>query len=88
MPDLSDRAEKDGLRLFSLESALIEASPRYFLNHATDARAAMALAVPGHVPARFVGGWRNGRIWLLSQSEQLVSAVKGCHAFFPAETVR
>src|SRR5205807_5525849 len=31
LPDLSDMVEKDGLRLFSLESALIEASPRYFL---------------------------------------------------------
>src|SRR5712675_697 len=30
LPDLSDMAQKDGLRLFSLESALIEASPRFF----------------------------------------------------------
>jgi hypothetical protein len=43
LPDLSDTAEKDGLRLFSLESALIDASPRFFLHHATDARAAMAM---------------------------------------------
>src|SRR5438128_3246763 len=34
LPDLSDMVEKDGLRLFSLESALIEASPRYFVIHA------------------------------------------------------
>src|SRR5271156_3073192 len=39
LPDLSDMAEKDGLRLFSPESALIEASPRFFIHHATDARA-------------------------------------------------
>ena len=30
LPDLADRAEKAGLRLFSVESALIEASPQYF----------------------------------------------------------
>ena len=34
LPPAADRTEKDGLRLFSLEAALIEASPRYFLNHA------------------------------------------------------
>jgi hypothetical protein len=43
LPPLADRTEEDGLRIFSLESALIEASPRYFLNHATDARAALAM---------------------------------------------
>jgi hypothetical protein len=43
LPDLCDTAEKDGLRLFALESALIEASPLFFLHHATDARAPMAM---------------------------------------------
>lgn len=43
LPPAPDRTEKDGLRLFLLESALIDALPRYFLNHATDARAALAM---------------------------------------------
>ena len=42
LPKPADRDEKDGLRIFSLESALIECSPQYFSSHATDARAAMA----------------------------------------------
>jgi fido (protein-threonine AMPylation protein) len=72
LPDLSDRAEKDGVRLFSLESALIEASPRYFVHHATDARAALAmirdasdllarLLDGGHstIAGRLAGAFRN-----------------------------
>jgi fido (protein-threonine AMPylation protein) len=43
LPPLSDRTEKDGLRLYSLESALVEVSPRYFLNFATDARTAIGM---------------------------------------------
>lgn len=43
LPPTTERIEKDGLRLFSLEAALIEASPRYFLNYATDARTALAM---------------------------------------------
>jgi hypothetical protein len=43
LPPSSDRVERDGLRLYGLETALIEASPRYFVNHATDARAALAM---------------------------------------------
>jgi hypothetical protein len=43
LPAASDRAEKDGLRLFSLESALIECSPGFFTNHATDVRAVLPL---------------------------------------------
>ena len=72
LPDLTEVAEKDGLRLFSLESALVEASPRYFLHHATDARAAMAmirdtsdllarLLDSGHSTiAGLAGAFRNG----------------------------
>ena len=41
-PRAADREEKEGLRLFSLESALIECSPQFFSSHATDARAALA----------------------------------------------
>jgi len=43
LPAPADREEKEGLRLFSLESALIESSPQYFANHATDVRAALAM---------------------------------------------
>ena len=43
LPGPADRGEKDGLRIFSLESALLECSPQYFSNHATDVRAAMAM---------------------------------------------
>ncbi len=73
LPDLTEVAEKDGLRLFSLESALVEASPRYFLHHATDARATMAmirdtsdllarLLDSGHstIAGRLAGAFRNG----------------------------
>ena len=42
LPAPADREEKDGLRVFSLESALIECSPQYFSRHATDMRAALA----------------------------------------------
>ena len=88
LPDLSDRAEKDGLRLFSLESTLIEASPRFFLHHATDARAAMAmirdasdllarLLDGGHstIAGRLAGAFRNsGRGALADEIERTMSA--------------
>jgi fido (protein-threonine AMPylation protein) len=73
LPPPADRIELDGLRMFSLESALIEASPRYFQHHATDARAAMAmirdvsgllarLLDGGHstIAGRLAGAFRNG----------------------------
>jgi hypothetical protein len=43
MPDKHDVVEQDGLRLFSLPAALIDASPAFFTQHATDARAALAI---------------------------------------------
>src|SRR6266403_5832443 len=43
LPDPADREEKDGLRIFSLESALVGCSPQYFSSHATDVRAAIAM---------------------------------------------
>src|ERR1700680_1712621 len=43
LPAVPDRAEKEGLRLFSPESALIESSPGFFANHATDVRAVLPL---------------------------------------------
>ena len=72
LPKPADRNEKDGLRLFSLESALIECSPQYFSSHATDARAALAmvrdasgvlakLLEGGHstIAGRLAGAFRN-----------------------------
>ena len=43
LPPPVDRQEKEGLRLFSLEAALIECSPAFFSTHPTDARAALAM---------------------------------------------
>jgi fido (protein-threonine AMPylation protein) len=72
LPAPEDREEKEGLRLFSLESALIECSPQYFSSHATDVRAAMAtlrdasgvlrkLLTGGHskIAGRLAGAFRN-----------------------------
>lgn len=88
LPALSDRAEKDGLRLFSLQSALMEASPRYFRHHATDARAALAmirdasellarLLDGGHsaIAGRLAGAFRNsGRGALADEITRTMSA--------------
>lgn len=43
LPPPSQRAEKESLRVYTLEAALIEASPRYFRNYATDARTALSM---------------------------------------------
>ena len=72
LPPSADRVERDGLRLYGLEAALIEASPRYFINQATNARAALAmirdasdllgkLLDGGHstIAGRLAGGFRN-----------------------------
>jgi fido (protein-threonine AMPylation protein) len=73
LPTPAVREEKDGLRVYSLEAALIECSPQYFSSHATDARAAMAmirdasgllakLLEGGHstIAGRLAGAFRNG----------------------------
>ena len=72
LPARADREEKEGLRIFSLESALIETSPQYFGSHATDVRAALAmvrdvsgllarLLEGGHsvIAGRLAGAFRN-----------------------------
>ena len=72
LPGPDDREEKEGLRIFSLESALIECSPQYFANHATDVRAVLAmlrdasgllarLLDGGHsrIAGRLAGAFRN-----------------------------
>jgi hypothetical protein len=57
LPAKDDRQEKEGLRVFSLESALIACSPRFFSHHATDARAAMAtLRDPSRLLSRLLEG--------------------------------
>jgi Fic family protein len=42
LPAVRDREEKEGLRIFSLESALIACSPNYFSSHSTDVRAVLS----------------------------------------------
>jgi fido (protein-threonine AMPylation protein) len=72
LPAAADRREKEGLRIFSVESALIECSRNYFSNHATDVRAALAtirdasgllarLLEGGHstIAGRLTGAFRN-----------------------------
>ena len=72
LPGPDDREEREGLRIFSLESALIECSPQYFANHATDVRAALAMVRDasgllarlldgGHsrIAGRLAGAFRN-----------------------------
>ena len=72
LPPPADREEKKGLRIFSLESALIESSPQYFASHATDLRTALAmirdasgllarLLDGGHsvIAGRLAGAFRN-----------------------------
>jgi hypothetical protein len=72
LPAAGDREEKEGLRVFSLESALIECSPNYFPRNSTDVRAALAtirdasgllarLLEGGHstIAGRLAGAFRN-----------------------------
>ncbi len=72
LPHPADREEKEGLRIFALESALIESSPQFFVNHATDVRAALAMVRDasgvlaglldgGHsrIAGRLAGAFRN-----------------------------
>ena len=72
LPAAGDGEEKEGLRVFSLESALIECSPNYFSRNATDVRAALAtirdasgllarLLEGGHstIAGRLAGAFRN-----------------------------
>jgi len=88
LPAPTDRTEQEGLRIFSLEAALIEVSPRYFVNYATDARAAMAmirepsgllarLLEGGHstIAGRLAGAFRNsGRDSIAEEITKTMSA--------------
>jgi len=72
LPAAGDREEKESLRIFSLESALIACSPSYFSNHSTDVRAVLLmirdasgllarLLEGGHskIAGRLIGAFRN-----------------------------
>jgi len=72
MPKKATIEEKRGLRIFSLISALVTCSPQFFVQHATDARAVLAmirdasqilpkLLEGGHstVAGRLAGAFRN-----------------------------
>jgi fido (protein-threonine AMPylation protein) len=72
LPVREDREEKEGLRLFSLESALVACSPQYFSSNATDVRAVLPmirdasgllarLLDGGHttIAGRLAGAFRN-----------------------------
>jgi fido (protein-threonine AMPylation protein) len=57
LPAAANRAEKEDLRLFSPESALIESSPNYFLGRSTDARAVlMTVREPSGLLAHLLNG--------------------------------
>ena len=72
LPAAGDREEREGLRMFSAESALIACSPTYFSNNSTDVRAVL-LMIPdasgllarllegGHtvIAGRLAGAFRN-----------------------------
>src|SRR5215470_10053201 len=73
LPAPADREERNELRIYSLEAALIDCSPQYFASHATDARASLAiirdgsgllakLLEGGHstIAGRLAGAFRNG----------------------------
>jgi Fic/DOC family len=72
LPDAKDRTETEGLRIFSIDTALIESSPNYFSRQATDVRAVLAtirdsssllgqLLDGGHtvIAGRLAGAFRN-----------------------------
>ena len=43
LPAAEDRAAKEGMRIFSAESALVACSPNYFSSHSTDVRAVLPM---------------------------------------------
>jgi hypothetical protein len=72
LPAAGDREEKEGIRIFSLESALIACSPNYFSRNSTDVRGALSmirdasgiltrLLEGGHstIAGRLAGAFRN-----------------------------
>jgi len=72
LPAAGDRGERDGMRIFSLESALIACSPNFFSRYATDVRAVLPMirdasgllarmleAGQSTVAGRLAGAFRN-----------------------------
>jgi len=72
LPSAGDRVDKEGLRMFSAESALIACSPNYFSNNSTDVRTVLLmirdasgllarLLEGGHtvIAGRLAGAFRN-----------------------------
>ena len=57
LPTPANRQEEEGLRIFSIDSALIACSPNYFSRHATDVRAALATV---RDPSRLLGALLEG----------------------------
>jgi hypothetical protein len=91
LPSPDAREEKEGLRIFSLESALIESSPQYFASHATDVRAALAmvrdvsgllarLLEGGHsvIAGRLAGAFRNSGRDRMADEIAKTTAKAGC----------
>ncbi len=88
LPAVADRKEKEGLRLFSPESALIACSPNYFSNHSTDVRTVLPmirdssdllsrLLEGGHtvIAGRLAGAFRNiGRGQMADEIVKTMSA--------------
>ncbi len=57
LPPTADRQQKEGLRIFSIESALLGSSPNYFSGHATDVRTALAtIDDPSRILAKLLDG--------------------------------
>jgi fido (protein-threonine AMPylation protein) len=89
LPSTRDIEDKDGIRIFSLESALIACSPHFFSSNSTDIRAALPmirdasgilarLLEGGHskVAGRLVGAFRNsGRDDIADDITKTMSAV-------------
>ena len=72
LPDKEDRDERESMRVFSLESALVECAASYFVNHSTDVRTVLPmirdasrllsrLLEGGHtvIAGRLAGAFRN-----------------------------
>jgi fido (protein-threonine AMPylation protein) len=57
LPAPAESQRQQGLRIFPVDSALIECSPNYFANHKTDVRAVLAtIRDPSRLLARLLGG--------------------------------
>ncbi len=90
LPAAGDREEKERLRIFSLESALIACSPTYFSSHSTNVRAVLPmirdasgllarLLEGGHskIAGRLAGAFRNiGRDRIADDIVKTMSAAK------------